>query len=381
MMPQPYSGPKHASAEQLCDVVALSSRVFDADMGAEFPLLFDAERLDQLLIYDLDGVPVSLVGMTLDDTSLLGCPVRVACIGSVCTDPAHRGAGLAGRLMDAAVTQAVAGGAAIMLISGGRSLYTRRGAFPEGRFPGYDIPGPSLPAVDSSIVLEPVSDETVGSVCRLFESEPIRFRRDPLDYRRRVGCGVMVCSPAATYGVRRAGELVAALSVNLPAKSEGALVVREMAGSRAAILAALAHLVRLHPAASVTVETYASDYGMRDVCQLLGVSPRWESFPGTVKVLDVRRLWSDFAPLLAERIGAGNYEAIRVWAEADELRVHRLVFELGNETVEVDGDRSVVATLFGSVHSEPLAGMGGHLAGLLRQALPLPLPRYGLNFV
>jgi len=70
-----------------------------------------------------------------------------------------------------------------------------------------------------------------------------------------------------------------------------------------------------------------------------------------------------------------------VWAEADELRVHRLVFELGRETVEIDGDRSVVATLFGSMDSEPLAGMVGPLADLLRQALPFPLPRYGLNFV
>lgn len=381
MMPQPYSGPKHAAPEQLGDVAALSSQVFNADMGAEFPLLFDIERLDQLLIYDLDGVPVSLVGMTLDDTSLLGCPVRVACIGSVCTDPAHRGAGLAGRLMDAAVAQAAAGGATVMLISGGRSLYTRRGAFPEGRFPSYDIPVSSLPAADSSIALEPVTDESVGLVLNMFESEPVRFRRDPSDYSRRVGCGVMVCAPAATYGVRRCGELVAALSVNVPAKSEDVMVVREMAGSRTAILAALAELTRVHPSAAVTVETYASDYGMRDVCQSLGISPRWESFPGTVKVLDAEGLWSGFASLVAGRIGPDNYRAIRVWAEADELRVHRLVFELGNETVEVDGDRSVVATLFGSVHSEPLAGMDGRLAHLLRQAVPLPLPRYGLNFV
>jgi len=381
MVSQPYSGPKHALPGQLCDVVALSSRVFESDMGAEFPLLFDVERLDQLLIYDLDGIPVSLVGMTLDDTSLLGCPVRVACIGSVCTDPAHRGAGLAGLLMDAAVTQAAAGGAAIMLISGGRSLYTRRGAFSEGRFPSYDICRGALPPADPSALVEPVTETTVGDVLRLFETEPIRFRRDPADYGRRIRCGIMVCAPAATYAVRRAGELVAALSVNVPATPEDAIVVREAAGSRSAVLAALVGLVRHHPASSIRVETYGSDHSMRDLCQALGVAPRWESFPGTVKVLDIERLWSDFAPLVAGRIGPGNRKAIRVWAEADELRVHRLVFELGRETVEIDGDRSVVATLFGSMDSEPLAGMVGPLADLLRQALPFPLPRYGLNFV
>jgi len=98
-----YVGPKTTELHQLKEVMALPKHVFRSDCEGDLGLLFHPDRLGQLRIFESDGKPVSLVGMILNDTVLLGCSVRVACIGSVCTDEPHRGRGLAGRLVEDAV--------------------------------------------------------------------------------------------------------------------------------------------------------------------------------------------------------------------------------------------------------------------------------------
>ncbi|MCK4277546.1 MAG: GNAT family N-acetyltransferase, partial [Phycisphaerae bacterium] len=223
-MGQKITGPNTPSPHQLADVVALANRAFRTtragDMGSEYPLLFGIERLQRLRIFQVDGWAVAMVGMILNDTVLLGCDVRVACVGSVCTDRAHRASGLAGRLMDDAVQRARAAGASIMLISGDRSLYARRGAFAEGRFHQYTPHPAALGRGGPEVQVKQIDPPSCALALRMSQAEPIHFRRTRTEYAAQIASGFTQDRPGATYEARREPDGrradIAVLSVSCP---------------------------------------------------------------------------------------------------------------------------------------------------------------------
>jgi len=389
--PDQYVGPQALPPERLEAAVALANRVFrqgrgaDGDMAREFPTLFCRDRMEQLRTITCGDEPVSLVGMVAGDVVLLGCPLRVVCIGSVCTDEAHRQAGLAGRCLDDAVRCAIDGGASLMLISGGRSLYRRRGAFSCGRFVKYALPADALPPAGEELEIVEVTSETAGEALRLFEAEPIRFRRCEADYATLVLCGGVMDRPGGTYLARRDGEAAAVVSVNAPRGDEPnrapTVSVRELAGERRTALGLLSKLADHYAAGSVEIDAYPTDVALKLACAAPAGTAERVGSPYTLKLLDADRLWSAFRPLLAERIGASAAAKLRIAAEADELSIHGLAFESAGERFEAAGAREVTAALFGSTELDPLAGAAGALGRTLRRALPLPLPLYGLNYI
>ena len=132
---------------------------------------------------------------------------------------------------------------------------------------------------------------------------------------------------------------------------------------------------------AVEIDAYVTDAALGDACAAIGVGPKLVGFRGTVKLLDVARLWRDFAPLLCERIGGETYRRSAVRSEADDLKINTLTFELDGESVAVEGAREVLAALFGSPRLDPPGVAHGRAADVLRRALPLPLPLYGMNYV
>ena len=383
----PYLGPMTASPAQRSRAVALANSIFRAkgggDMGTQFPLLFHPDRLEQVRIFADDaGRPISMVGTATDEVALLGCPARVGCVGAVCTAEPARGQGLAGRLVEDAIDRAWAEGVSVMLVSGHRSLYLCRGWTSAGRFVRNHLTPESLTAQDDLQISELTQDDC-GEALALHELEPVRFRRTSGDYAAQVGCGWTVNRPGKTFLVRRAGRAVAVISGNrtTPPGGELTLGVPELAGSREAILGALPAIrAEFCPEASdVVIEGYPHDRELADACRRRGGRAETIAHLGAVKVLDAGRLWEAFGPLLRERIGP-EAERIRLHAEGDRLAIATLTFELDGETVSLTGNREAVTALFGAAEAAPLAGVTGHLADLLRRALPLPLPMYGLNY-
>lgn len=387
--PDEYDGPRAARADELDSVIAHANRVFrrgrqGGDMGREFPTLFCPDRLEQLRIFARDGQCVSLIGAVVSDVVLLGCSLKVVCIGAVSTDEAHRGHGLAGRALDDAVRFAVGRGASIMLISGRRSLYVRRGAHSVGRRCVYRIAADRLPPTDGELEVSEVTAETAAAALRLFEAEPIRFRRDEREYVCLLACGAVMNRPGRTWLAGAADEPLAVLSANPPRDEPDeskALHVRECAGDRATVAAAAAKLARERNAAGVEIDAYTTDIALRRIGRDLGGECETASMSCTLKLLDAERLWADFAPLLAERLGQAAAAEVRVSPEADELQIHTLTFERGGEQFEVRGAHEVTAALFGADELDPLAAAPGPLGETLRRALPLPLPMYGLNYI
>lgn len=385
-----FHGPTTPTPDQVGDVAALANRVFRpdgrGDMGAQYPLLFDPERTEQMRIYTRDVTVVSHVGVRVDQVLLCGATVRMACIGAVCTDVDARGHGLAGALFQDAVRYALDLGATVMLISGDRSLYRRAGAYPAGRFVHAKLECGSLGELVGDIALQRVSAEDAQEALRLFEAEPIRFRRTPEDYAKQLACGMLCNRPGQTWRVLAGGVPVAVVSCFALPDNEGrgiaALCVEEMAGDRHAALAAAGRLATEHGAPRVVLTGYVSDHAL--AAALAEVDAVVEHRPfhtgATIKLLELPRLWADAMPLLHERIGDAAAAVIVTQDMDSDGVVQAAHFAYGGQHADVTGAEAVVHTFLGRPDAQAMTHAPGQLGALLRRALPLPLPMYGLNY-
>ncbi|MCE5229238.1 GNAT family N-acetyltransferase [bacterium] len=380
--------PRTPGGEEYDDVTALCNRVFRpdgwADMRAQYPLVLRRDNIEQLRILSENGKPVSLVCMVEGNAALLGCAVRIALIGLVCTGQECQGRGLAGVLMDDAVERATAMGYGMMLISGGRTLYTRRGSHYVGDFVKYEADPARLPCADG-LTISQMTPERAGDAWPLLEAEPIRFRRTPEDYAKLLATDWVVGYPGSTWLVERTGRAVAVFSINHKRLTDSSKIeafgVREMGGSRQAALAAVGELARRFGTKQVEWDGCGRDAALADAFAAIGVKPDRAAHYGTVKLLSVERLMNEFKPLLCERLGEKTAAALTITSQIDGGTVRRVAFELGNERLMVEGEVEVLAALFGAPEIDPLAAAPEKLGKVLRLALPLPLPLYGLNYV
>ncbi len=379
-----YAGPTTLAPERLDEIAALANSVFRVerrgDMAAEYPLLFHRERMSQLRIFTHAGRPVALVGVALHDLALLGCGVRAALIGSVCSQPEHRGHGLADRLMTDAIEHAREQGAVLMIISGGRGLYRRRGARTTGHLLQMTFPADSMPSA-AGLTMEGVDESNVAEAQGMFAVEPVRYRRMPEDYLLVIRSGNAANSPGATWLVRRQTRSVGVVTAQTTSaqRPDSPLRIVEFAGSRAAVTAAAADLARKAARSAFEIEAQPDDASLRDLALLAGARVEAHPLRATVKLLDADRLWQAAAPLLRERIGTVADE-IRIAGRMTGGNLAALELSLGQVRLEVAEEQAVLDLFFGAPESSPLAGKGGKLADCLRQALPLPLPDYGLNY-
>lgn len=337
--------------DELPALADLTNRVFrvkrGGDMSREYPLLFDPANAANLRVARRDGVLVSHVGICLRDVVILGARIRVASIGAVATDPAHRGGGLATRLMDDARNHAIAGGASLMLISGDRGLYKRLGYVETGVFEAYTIPsGPVSPDVMASSF----RNEDLPALIRLYQSEPVRFLRPASDWGKVLEAGMLMNQPADLHVIRRGAEVLAYAAVQRPAADHRVVRVREVAGSRSALAAALPGIARGYGLGAAETIHRPDDAEWR----LLAARNGWEArpcrFTGTVGIIDPPRFLAAVRPLLEERCG-GPIPA----PPADTSTLTRALFD-----------------------AEPPPG---EFTDALRTALPLPLLWYGFNYV
>ena len=356
--------------DELPRVVALANRVFrpgGGDMGTAFPFLYNPQNLEQLRIARVGGEIVSHVGIAIRDASLLGAPVRVAAIGSVATDEAHRGKGYASQLMADALHRSREDGASLMLISGGRGLYHRLGYVHVGEFVSYTSPAGDAPG---DLTLEVVPPERWREAAVLHQREGVRFRRSGADWEALLRAGVLLVAPADLLLIRAGGEALAYAGVQRP---RGERLphprVQEIAGARALIAEALPAIARHYDSARAEVIALASDVGLRCEAVRRGWERQRRAFGGTVGVIDPPRFLAAIEPLLAERAG----DAFRLEPDGEGALI---VSDVGSHRLPTRGH--LTAVLFGGDTDEART-LGGDIPIPLRERLAtaLPLPLFG----
>jgi predicted N-acetyltransferase YhbS len=371
-----------ARVDELPAVAALVNRVFRPNGGhmpAEYPLMFAPENAENLRIAVHDGVPVAHVGVCMRSAVIMGGPVGVASIGAVCTDPAHRGRGLATRLMADVRRHAREHGASLVLISGGRGLYHRLGYVTVGSFDRYGWTAAELePAQDSTIDVAPYRPADLPEVVALHQREPVRFLRSETDWQKLLAAGMLMNSPAELWLVRQQGVAVAYLSGSLTSgrhvKAPPELQIREFGGSRNATTAALAVLLQSTGAASATLATPAGDPELSVLAHQHGWLPRSISFPGTIGIVDGPGLIDSLRPILSERAEP----VVEARASGDKV-----MLTVAGEAYSIEAPGPLAALVFGGDTAEAAAVPPAppRVKAHLTQLFPLPLLWQGYNYV
>ncbi len=372
----PLDGPRAARADELDAVVGLSNTVFGEhsshDMGRWFPTLFRRANLGRLRIFVDGGRPVALAGFTIDRIVVPGSSFVVACVGSVCTLKSHQGRGLGTRLMDDVAAVARADGASVLLVSGGRGLYRRMGCINAGCYLTVKAPRKAFPAPAGRRPIRKWRIADVPRMTELHRAEPVRFERTVEEFLAflRTGrisdraCRTWVC--AVDDPARIDAYLCVQEAVDAP---EGRIVaVKELAGSRDAVLAALPCIMKEMKADHAAVDCLGSDPDLPRIAAARGLEAVPRGFPGTVKVIDPPRL----LPVLKRFAGP----EVTVWASAEGFTLR-----MGPESFGVRGPEPVTAFLFGSSERRPDLPGPGPLRAALQAGLPIPLPDYGLNYL
>lgn len=368
----------HCRVEELPELVELTNRVFRSgrpgDMGAEYPLVFNTQNLENLLVARSAGRIVAHVGLCIRDATILGAPVRVASIGAVATDPEHRGQGAASRLMANSREQAVRAGASLMLISGLRGLYHRLGYVQVGDFRSYTVPATYL---DETVEVEAMTPADLPALIRLQQAEPVRFLRSRDDWDRLLAAGMLMNHAAELFVIREGGVPVAYAGVQSPQglpDPTKPVQAKEFGGCRAALAHALPSIASHYAAPAVELVVSGSDAAWNGVAASRGWSGEAQPFPGTLGILDGPRFLSAIAPLLEERSGSD----LRLVPEGSGARL-----EAAGETVLLENAAQLTALVFGGETEEAraLPLFSPAVQEVVASALPLPLLWYGYNYV
>lgn len=316
--------------------------------------------------------------------------IRVGSVGGVCTHPDYRERRLAGRLMEYCAQELVDDGANLLLISGGRGLYTRLGNVPHGRFLSFAITPPQgerLPAAEGLVVRRATPADALAC-SRLYSVEPVHFARTYADFAQ-----TLQDPPGNTYVyadrwmIERDGEAVAYLCLGSPWHEELPAGIRhtgEYAGSRPALAAALGMLFAV---GGVRELTWFAAWQESELIRLLQASGyRAEPVPlygHTYRILNFPRFMADLQPVLKARLPADLLRGLRFEQSGPllgGLGEDRYAIVRGPDRLELDGAAMTRLVMGCADGEEKPVELGGALAEGVPALFPLPSFLPGLNY-
>ena len=144
----------------------------------------DEDDITNLDIILEDGQSISHVGMKEREFIIYGCRTMIGCIGGVATKSDYRERGLATRLMKRAIQKIDEDKGDVMLVSGGRDLYRRRGCIPAAVTNKFLVTRTDAEKLGSSdIQLIPYAEDSLLDIVNIYQKEPVRFHRHLAEFR------------------------------------------------------------------------------------------------------------------------------------------------------------------------------------------------------
>ncbi len=314
-------GPRAPRPDELDAVLDLVNDTFSPvgrTMGLEFPQLLSDANLARLRVFvdPRTGLPAAHAGYVRFGLVAEGCRIPVAALGSVCTEQAYRGMGLASDLVESIIQQAVAEGLVMMLISGGSNVYRRLGAADTGDFLRVEADREQISnlreaAVDwpphSAAEMRLASEDDVPALASIYRREPVRYVRSVSDFRelswQRPDVLRLGSLERTWVGGLACGDL-AYIIVRIRKSDDGGtrLHVAEFAGARWCALQLVAHACAEYDPDMLTITVPASDLEMAALLHQTGLTLHRVGLLGhTVMSLDDRALLECVRPIMDER--------------------------------------------------------------------------------
>ena len=212
------AGPRALKPDEWDQLNAVVSAVFRPQMFHDYPQLFNEANRANLRVVAEDGQVVCHVGMTERPATLAGCRIDVCCIGAVATYPEYRGRGFASLAFQDSCEKAAAAGIDILLISGGRGMYTRVGCRQVGNDWDFAITADAAnyvkvvvgaPHLGTPVQLggrgRVPDGATLDTLRRLYQLEVARFLRPLDDWRMAFECENGMNTASDFWGLPFAG--------------------------------------------------------------------------------------------------------------------------------------------------------------------------------
>jgi len=375
-------GPRALKPEELDSLVGLSNLVFrpdGGDMGKEFGYFLNKANAKRLRVFAENGEVVAHCGYRIYDASVFGAGFRVGCVGAVCTHPQWRGTGLGTRLFLDCAECMRAEGADLVLISGGRGLYTRNGAIKAASRRDFLFRLEDHGDWDSDVEVGPASAADAAALAALYRREPVRFLRPPSEWADILAGRWCMNRPAKLFALRRSGELVAYAAVRSPRSPDPepqGTILGEFAGCRHALAAALPRLAELGDCPAICVPVLSWDAALAAELSGRGLTGGELGGYRTVKLINFPQLLERLRELLVERAGPRAIQ-LKFASKDGKLSVSLDAERL--DLTEVDACRTVFGGESGP-DRKMLQGRG-ELGKVLSAALPVEMPWYGYNYV
>jgi len=328
-----------------------------SSMATEFPLFLAADNARNCWVVAEGDLFVAHCGVIFKTLLIGAACVRVGLVGAVCTLPAYAGKGLGTTLFDEVIAHARRCGAGVLLISGGRGLYQRRGARFVGRFRRHTIPHAMWRAWQAhELVWRPYDSSAAPQLLALYETEQPHFVRTAQTLDRTALA--QPCGRTAMVAWR--GNAVAAYCVYTC--SGDTLTIEEWRGDPSAV----AQIAGAFPAQGPGTLVFVLPAHERRVTPFLqrAGAVADATFSGTILVVDGPALLDQLRPY---------------WEQHGLAPLHGLPREQGfsisdaTTSVALTDDRAA-AFLWGAPDAPDIPETW-------RTCLPLPLCEYGLDYI
>lgn len=291
---------------ELAQAADLANNVFRSNrspiMGSAFPALFQPGIVHSFGAFDDQGKLRAFMGMAPLQIRTEAGVVNAFAIGSVCTDPEYRGAGLAGKLLEQCLAYAKASSAPLLFISGDRSLYTRNGAAHFGQSLRFELNAGDFMSFysqkESPYTISDFSASDIFTLHRLLEQKPVALGWSIAELEQYVDAAPYAAVsdqvPCFRTAASSSGEIVGmamfsipsadASSINTEQKGKGRLL--EWAGAPESIIAILHDVLSSHQLDGLTIALPWQDQALSSLLQVSFLQPVAERNAGTVKIVD-----------------------------------------------------------------------------------------------
>lgn len=381
-----------ATKDNLSQVIKLINTVFISDrpdatqMEEKFPIFLSETNLEHIFVVSDQEKPVSHAAYYPATVIVQGIPIQVGSVGSVCTDAAYRGQGIATRILDVLEEKARSEGIQLLFISGERSLYLRRQCKQVGGFKEFTLSrSQAASALPARIKLCEYDAACIPGMAAVYNQEAIRFYRTAVEFDRLLEAGLrrFFTSVNKAY-VLKAGERIVAYFViginDAPTRQAGII---EYAGDRQLLRSAFDQVLHTEALEQLTVQVPTVD-PLAAYLEAGAAAVQCIHQVGTVKIINLASLMRSLRPYFLQYTTQETLDAI-TWEEKDG----KYGLRAGAEAVEIGDLTDLIQLVFGFVESSTcLENLASYRANhpkvdeFLKAVFPVPLPWAGnMNFI
>ena len=395
--PIPFDGPRPIRDDEWRDSERLF-RICFSGQPPEFELPADENvgKIDEpnaeVQVICADGRVVSQIVIVWERLMVQEGVVGIGSIGGVSTHPSYREHRFALKLLQRCAERLREGGAEVMLISGGRGLYTRSGNVFTGKFAEFKLEAGKFRAPSDGCTLRAAKIEDAPICYRLYQQLPVRFERTDKIYEDRFKSSDSNFS-AGDWVIERDGEIIAYLLLhrewddyNNPKTTRRA--VWEFAGDHEALLAGADLLLREGKLTELRFSLPSWQTGLIDALRALGLEQRMTAMDDhTMRILNFPSMCESLRPYIIARVGDEVYRDLSFEQRGPLLRDSATLVDEGRCAIVLGGKRFELDTMQMTrlVMGDPenhLADVEipGGLSQVVNALFPLPSFLTGLNF-